>query len=179
MARQAQLPIVNMDLIAGLPTDTPESFHRTLERVLALGPENITVHTLSLKKGTKITLEGTALPQEAAVAQMLDDAQHMLRQAGYRPYYLYRQKFISGGFENVGWAKPGTESLYNICIMEELCTILAMGGGGSTKLVAPKTGKIQRIFNAKYPYEYVEHLPKAISQKQEIAAFYENEVVTW
>ncbi len=128
---------VNMDLIAGLPSDTPEGFNETLARVLALAPENITVHTLSLKKGSRITLEGAALPTAAEVAAMLDAAQR-LTAAGYSPYYLYRQKFMSGGFENVGWAKGGRTNLYNICIMEELCSILAMGGGGSTKLIRPR-----------------------------------------
>jgi len=175
-ARRAGIPAVNMDLIAGLPADTPEGFRQTLDTVLELGPENVTVHTLSLKKGTRITLEGTPIPDRAAVADMLDYAGQALRGGGFRPYYLYRQKFISGGFENVGWALPGFENLYNICIMEELCSILAMGGGGSTKLVAAATGRIERIFNAKYPYEYIENADRICAAKQEIVDFYRKEM---
>ena len=125
---------VNMDLIVGLPTDTSEGFSRTLDEVLSLAPENITVHTLSLKRGSGLTLAGRGLPEADEVRAMLDEAMARLRGSGYEPYYLYRQKNMAGGFENVGWALPGTENLYNICIMEELCSIIAMGAGGSTKL---------------------------------------------
>ena len=177
MARDAGIGAVNMDLIAGLPADNIDSFRNTLDTVLELDPENVTVHTLSLKKGTKITLEGTELPSPDEVGEMLDYAAEKLRANGYVPYYLYRQKFMSGGFENVGWCKPGFESLYNILIMEELCTILALGGGGSTKLTAPKKGKIQRVFNAKYPYEYINSMDKIISSKRQIEDFYNNEVL--
>ena len=106
---------VNMDLIAGLPTDTVQGFVNTVDQVLALSPENVTVHTLSLKKGSRITLEGSALPTAAEVGAMLDIAQEKLRAADYAPYYLYRQKFMSGGFENVGWSREGYINLYNIC----------------------------------------------------------------
>lgn len=132
---------VNMDLIAGLTADTAAGFKSTVDTVLALAPENITVHTLALKRGSKITLEGAMLPTPPEVGAMLTYANASLRAEGYSPYYLYRQKFMSGGFENVGWAKPGHFNLYNICIMEELCSILATGGGGSTKLIAPETEK--------------------------------------
>jgi oxygen-independent coproporphyrinogen-3 oxidase len=176
IAREIGIKNINMDLIAGLPSDSPESFRRTLDIVMDMGPENITVHTLSLKKGTRITLEGTPLPNDDEVCSMLDYASCQLRNAGYYPYYLYRQKFMSGGFENVGWSKPGYSSLYNILIMEELCSIFALGGGGSTKLVAPKIGKITRIFNAKYPHEYINGINDIISHKESIRNFYENEV---
>ena len=163
---------VNMDLIAGLPADTPEGFEDTLRRVLALSPENVTVHTLSLKKGSKITEEDTKRPSAPQVRRMLDTASAMLRAAGYRPYYLYRQKFMSGGCENVGWARDGCESLYNILIMEELCTVLAMGGGGSTKLVDPGQGRVERIFDPKYPKEYIESTEKILADKEKILRFY-------
>ena len=162
---------VNMDLIAGLPEDTPGGFEDTLRQVLELAPENVTVHTLSLKKGSRITLEGTALPTPRQVGQMLDGAERSLRAAGYAPYYLYRQKFMSGGFENVGWALPGHDSLYNICIMEELCSILAMGGGASTKLVATG-GRIERVFAPKYPLEYIQGIEKVCADKEKISSFY-------
>ena len=166
---------VNMDLIAGLPDDTPEGFAETLDTVTALAPENITVHTLSLKKGSRITLEGSAIPSDTEVGQMLDTAQDKLRSLGYAPYYLYRQKFMSGGFENVGWAKPGYENVYNVCIMEELCSVIALGGGGSTKLISPSGGRNIRLFAPKYPSEYISGINKTCADKQGIIDFYSKE----
>ena len=165
---------VNMDLIAGLPGDDVETFQKTIDQVLKLAPENITVHTLSRKRGSSLSENEAPLPDAAAVGQMLDYASKKLLDFGYEPYYLYRQKFMSGGFENVGWAKPGSESLYNICIMEELCSILAIGGGASTKLVAPG-GKIQRSFCPKYPKEYIEKIDELLEKKQEIVDWYREE----
>ena len=176
LARSADIGGINMDLIAGLPADTPEKFKYTLDTVMSLRPENITVHTLSLKKGTRVTLEKTAIPDASQVAQMLDYAEEKLTAAGYVPYYLYRQKFMSGGFENVGWCLPGYDNYYNICIMEELCSILALGGGGSTKLVAPKSGRIERVFNPKYPQEYIENIDKVCSSKDYMSEFYDRYV---
>lgn len=166
---------VNMDLIAGLTSDTVEGFEDTLNKVLELSPENITVHTLSLKKGSRITLEGSALPSDAEVGKMLDIASEKLRANGYFPYYLYRQKFMSGGFENVGWAKEGTINVYNICIMEELCSIIALGGGGSTKLVSSGAGRNIRIFDPKYPNEYINGIEKICRDKQGIIDFFSKE----
>ncbi len=163
---------VNMDLIAGLPTDTVQGFERTVDKVLALAPENVTIHTLSLKKGSRITLEGAALPTAAEVGTMLDIAQKKLRGADYAPYYLYRQKFMSGGFENVGWSREGYINLYNICIMEELCSIIAMGGGGSTKLVRHDGGRNIRIMEPKYPLEYINGIEKTCADKNGIKVFY-------
>ena len=161
-----------MDLIAGLPADTVPGFADTVNKVLALSPENITVHTLSLKKGSRITLEGAALPTAAEVGAMLDLAQEKLRGVGYAPYYLYRQKFMSGGFENVGWSREGCINLYNICIMEELCSIIAMGGGGSTKLVRHDSGRNIRIMEPKYPLEYIGGIEKICADKSGIRDFY-------
>lgn len=166
---------VNMDLIAGLPGDTAESFDKTLEEVLALGAENITVHTLSLKKGSRITQEGAELPGADEVGKMLESAGERLRAADYRPYYLYRQKFMSGGFENVGWMREGAANLYNICIMEELCSIIAMGGGGSTKLIRHDGGRNIRVMAPKYPLEYIENISRICEDKKKIPAFYTEE----
>ena len=151
---------VNMDLIAGLPGDTPEGFADTLEKVLALAPENVTVHTLAIKNGSYLAQRPEALPGPEAVGRMVDLAGGRLRAAGYEPYYLYRQKYMSGGFENVGWAKPGTGSLYNIIMMEELATVLAMGAGGSTKYTGPD-GSVRRRTNPKYPKEYIERMSES------------------
>ena len=172
MVRRAGSFVLNMDLIAGLPGDTPEGFERTLDSVLALGPENVTVHTLALKKGSKFLTERAALPGGGAVGSMLDTARKSLGAAGYLPYYLYRQKYMSGSFENVGWTKPGFENLYNICIMEELCPILAMGAGGSTKLVAPG-GIVRRLTAPKYPKEYMERIDDTCAAKAQIGAFFD------
>jgi len=158
---------VNMDLIAGLPLDTPETFAYTLDTVLRLNPENITVHTLALKKGSEIMLGNTQRPEPEAVGKMLDFANAALFSAGYVPYYLYRQKYMSGGFENVGWQRAHTENIYNICIMEELCSIFSVGGGASTKLCLG-SGRIERIFDPKYPTEYIQSIEKLISDKKRI-----------
>ncbi len=171
MVRQVGGMAVNMDLIAGLPTDTPESFRATMDAVMALAPENITIHTLSLKKGARLKDEGGDIPTAAEVKEMVDYSHACLQAAGYEPYYLYRQKNMSGGFENTGWCKPGYENLYNIFIMEELCSIIAMGAGGSTKLVR-ENGKIDRLFAPKYPNEYISNLAKTCSDKQKIGDFY-------
>ena len=165
---------VNMDLIAGLPGDSLPGFRETLEKVLTLGAENITVHTLSLKKGSRITLDQTPIPGAREVAAMLDYAGKRLTASGYAPYYLYRQKFMSGGFENIGWARSGRVNLYNICMMEELRSILAMGGGGSTKLVRLDGGRNIRLMAPKYPLEYVENIEKICAEKERISTFYKD-----
>ena len=164
---------VNMDLIAGLPGDTPDGFRATLEQVLALAPENVTVHTLSRKRGADLMAQDAPIPDGEQVGEMLDFANTALDAAGYAPYYLYRQKFMSGGFENVGWTRPGQENLYNICIMEELCSILAMGGGASTKLVRPNGGRLARHIAPKYPPEYIANIDRICAAKAELEAFFQ------
>ena len=166
-------PHVNMDLIAGLPEDTPEGFKRSLDRCLSFGTDNVTVHTLALKKGSRILLEGLSIPGPEAVAEMLDYAEPVLRKNGYAPYYLYRQKYMSGSFENIGWCKPEAECWYNIYIMSELCSILSFGAGGSTKMVEPGTNHIERVFNLKYPKEYTERPEKCVANQAAFGAFYE------
>ena len=163
--------LVNMDLIAGLPTDSLEGFQRTLDRVLAMGAANITVHTLALKKGARLMERPEDLCTPATVSDMLALGEHALRDAGYQPYYLYRQKYMSGSFENVGWCKPGTECAYNIIMMEELQTVLSLGAGGVTKLVDPSTGKITRLANPKFPKEYLDSWEKLAAGKLSAAQF--------
>ena len=172
IVRDSRLPAVNMDLIAGLPRDTAEGFRYTLDAVLAMDPENITVHTLALKKGSRLMMERQGLPSGEETARMLDYAWETLDRAGYRPYYLYRQKYMSGALENIGWCRPGFEGLYNVCIMEELHSIVALGAGGSTKLTDPDTGKIVRITNPKYPYEYIGRIEAICREKEDIVPFY-------
>ncbi|MDR2599115.1 MAG: coproporphyrinogen dehydrogenase HemZ [Oscillospiraceae bacterium] len=164
---------LNMDIIAGLPSDTPDGFNKTLDSVLKLKPENITIHTLSLKKGSSIMLNNTVIPSSDEVGNMLNYASSRLQKKGYEPYYIYRQKYIAGGFENTGWSLPKYDGVYNICMMEELCTVLAVGGGGVTKLVS-QDNRIERIFNAKYPKEYTDRTEKITNKFKEIENFYLN-----
>ena len=172
LAREVGFDSINMDLIAGLPRDSFEGFRRSMEGVLALRPENVTVHTLALKKGSRLMEEGGALPGGEETARMLDFSRDTLREAGFLPYYLYRQKYMSGSLENVGWCLPGKESVYNIIMMEELQTVVSIGGGGVTKLVDRKNGRIVRLPNPKYPHDYLSSRDKILAQKDEIAAFY-------
>ena len=167
-------PHVNMDLIAGLPADTPEGFQRTLDRCMTFGADNITVHTLSLKKGSRILLEGLPIPTAEDVAAMLDYADPALRARGFQPYYLYRQKYMSGSFENVGWCISGAEGLYNIYIMEELHSILSLGAGGSTKMVDTKRNRIERVFHPKFPLEYIQRPEKLAENLETFRRFHEN-----
>ena len=166
LARAAGFDCINMDLIAGLPQDSFDGFCRSLDSVLSMSPENVTVHTLALKRGSRLMAQGGALPAGDEVARMLDHADKTLRGRGYAPYYLYRQKYMSGSFENVGWALSGKENLYNICMMEELHSVLALGAGAVTKLVDHAAGSIRRIANPKYPYEYIDQLPSVLARKR-------------
>ena len=159
---------INMDLIAGLPGDTPEGFHRTLDQVLALSPASITVHTLALKKAATLYYENKAvLPSADDVEQMLQAGNSALRRENYRSYYLYRQKYMTGSFENVGWCRHGFENLYNIYMMEEMHSILSLGAGGMTKIVSG--GKISRISNPKYPQEYIRDIQSIMTRKREVS----------
>ncbi len=171
LARRHFGGMVNMDLIAGLPADTLEGFGRTLDRVLEMDPANITVHTLALKKGARLTEEGGELCAPETVEGMLALASDRLRGAGYAPYYLYRQKYMSGSFENVGWCRPGTVCAYNIVMMEELQSVLSLGAGGVTKLVDPSNRKIIRLNNPKYAKEYLESWDKIAADKRAAAQF--------
>ena len=135
-----------------------------------MAPENITVHTLALKKGSALMENGGQLPGGDEVFSMLNFSRERLTTEGYFPYYLYRQKYMSGALENVGWAKPGTESLYNIVMMEELHSVVSLGAGGVTKLIGG--GKILRLTNPKFPQDYLSGLDKVLGQKREIGAFY-------
>lgn len=171
LARSCGCDNINMDLIAGLPTDTPEGFRASVDGVLALAPENITVHTLTVKRSAEMTFE-RARAELAMVGDMVDYARNAVQAAGYRPYYLYRQNGSLSALENVGYAKPGTEGLYNVYIMDETHSIFAVGAGASTKLCHPVTGEIKRIYNYKYPYEYVDRFETVKERKLEIPRFY-------
>ena len=166
-AVEAGFTDINMDLIAGLPTDTYEGFCRSLDAVAALQPSNITVHTLALKKGADLFETKVDLPDMETVTRMVEYANATLRTLGYKPYYLYRQKYMSGSFENVGWSRDNRDCLYNIYMMEELHTILSLGGGGMNKVNLPD-GSLQRFHNPKFPEQYLEQLPDVLRQKEEL-----------
>ena len=166
-AEEAGFNVINMDLIAGLPTDTFEGFCRSLDTAIGLNPANITVHTLALKKGADLFEERFGLPTAEMVADMVDYANTALRNAGYKPYYLYRQKYMSGSFENVGWSRDGLDSLYNIYMMEEVHTILSLGGGGMNKVNLPD-GRLERFHNPKFPEQYIEMIDDVCRQKEDM-----------
>jgi oxygen-independent coproporphyrinogen-3 oxidase len=143
-ARTAGFRDINVDLIAGLPGDSTENFLNGLEQILSLAPENITIHTLAKKRSSSL---------KAVETDICPPVSH-LYENGYKPYYLYRQKFTEGGYENTGWTKPGHECVYNLCMMEELTTVLSLGAGGVSKVITG--GRIERIMHCKYPLEYIE-----------------------
>ena len=181
-ARDAGIPSINTDLIAGLPGDTLAGFERTLDGVKALRPEGITVHALAMKRASRLVTGGAA-PFNARGGEapaMLDAACSGLCGAGYRPYYLYRQRNTTGNLENVGYALPGREGLYNIFIMDETHTVLAVGAGGVTKLRqpggarTPGGARIERIFNFKYPYEYISRFDEVRNRKRQVRDFYDH-----
>lgn len=176
LARKCGFKNINTDLIAGLPTDTFESFVKSLDAMSALNAKCITVHTLCMKRASTLTTNGAALNcRDAETARkMLGYTKEKLTNNGYIPYYLYRQSRMVGNLENVGWSKKGFESLYNVYVMDETHTILACGSGGVTKLrrAGAETDYLERIFNFKYPYEYVNRFDELIKKKETISKFY-------
>lgn len=174
LARKCGFDNINTDLIAGLPTDTPESFKNSLDSIVRLNAECITVHTLCMKRASRLTTEGVTLDLQQArdAREMLAYTQNILGQNEYIPYYMYRQSRMVGNLENVGWSKRGFESLYNVYVMDETHTILACGSGGVTKLKRNNPDYLERIFNFKYPYEYINRFDELIQRKSGIMQFY-------
>ena len=166
-AVDAGFAAINMDLIAGLPQDDFGGFRRSLDTVATLNPANITVHTLALKKGADLFEKREGLSAAEEVARMVDYANETLRGLSYKPYYLYRQKYMSGSFENVGWSRDNLDCLYNIYMMEELHTIVSLGGGGMNKVNLPD-GTLQRFHNPKFPEQYIEMINSVCKQKEEL-----------
>ena len=166
-AVEAGFTDINMDLIAGLPEDTYEGFCQSLHTVADLEPSNITVHTLALKKGADLFEKPVNLPAQEDVKAMVEYANAFLRSRGYKPYYLYRQKYMSGSFENVGWSKNDRDCLYNIYMMEEIHTIISLGGGGMNKVNLPD-GRLERFHNPKFPEQYIAQLDSVLAQKEKL-----------
>lgn len=175
LARDVGFGCINTDLIAGLPGDTVEGFASSVANLLMLRPENITVHTLTLKRaanmgGEPLSIASTAAPM---VKRMISGAKSAIKHASYEPYYLYRQQNTIGGFENVGYSLPGYEGIYNILMMEETGSVISAGAGGVTRLMSPN-GKMERIFSLKYPYEYISRPQRCDEKGAKIDKYYEN-----
>ncbi len=175
LAREVGFRHINMDLIAGLPTDTVESFTDTLDQICALSPESITVHTLAMKRSSRLTQQGSLLDtdREVPAAKMLRYCEKKLAEENYHPYYLYRQTRMEGNLENVGWSKQGYDGIYNVFVMDETHTILGCGAGAVSKLKKPLSEELSRIFNYKYPYEYINGFEEMLKRKRQVKQFYD------
>ncbi len=167
-AREEGHKNINMDLILGLPEEGEEDVTKTMENIAALGPENLTVHTLAVKRASRLreNLGDYDLAKAMQMERMIDISSRAAREMGLHPYYMYRQKNMLGSFENVGYAKKGFESFYNVVIMEETQTIYAAGAGASTKLCDAESGRIDRIFNVKNVDEYIGRIDEMIDRKR-------------
>lgn len=164
---------INMDLIAGLPNDTVSSFKNSVDTAVKLGAQNITVHSLAMKTASYMAgnRENTVCtPKEAN--EMVDYSFEALKNNGYYPYYMYRQSKTVGNLENVGWCKNGKDGLYNVYMMDETHSVFGCGAGAVTKLRSPVDTKIERIYNFKYPYEYIDRFDEMITRKSGIYDFY-------
>lgn len=166
LARKIGFNNINTDLIAGLPTETVESFCNTLDKIVDISPESITVHTLTLKRAANLFMQGNENITNPA-NEMVNYSIRKLMDNNYYPYYMYRQKNTVDNLENVGYSKKGFESYYNIYIMDETQTIIGAGCAASTKLVYPDN-KITRIYNYKFPYEYIGNFEQLMTKKKEI-----------
>lgn len=172
LAKTYDFDCINMDLIAGLPEESFDDFKASLDTAVSLAPENITVHSLALKRSSNLNALGAAVADGIEAKKMLDYASEKLPANSYLPYYMYRQSKCVGNLENVGWCKKGKEGLYNVFMMEECHTVVAVGAGGVTKLCEPGTTNVERIFNFKYPYEYISGFDKIVERKNGIIDFY-------
>lgn len=170
MARECGFDCINMDLIAGLPDEKFSDFKYSLDEVIKMNPENITVHSMCVKKAAALRFSDVELTKSHEMNKMLNYTQECMKNCNKEPYYMYRQKNISGNLENVGYAPKDKMSFYNINIMEEAQTIIALGGGAVTKVVMGD--RIERIFNFKDPYEYINRFGDIISKKDEILKIY-------
>lgn len=172
LAKNYHFKSINMDVIAGLPQESVEDFRYTMDAITDLHPENITVHTMSIKRAAKLNQDRdfAGLPESYAVDSMIDYAHEKLTQTGYAPYYLYRQKNILGNLENTGFFRGDTQGIYNICMMEEIRTVVSAGVGAVTKLV--RGDLIERIFNVKDVREYLNRAEEMRQRKDFIYQFY-------
>lgn len=170
LARKAGFTHINMDLIAGLPGESPDMFRQTLEWSRSLAPESLTVHTLSIKRSSLLHLWEAALPDGKTVEDMVDAGRREAAARGMRPYYLYRQKHMAGNLENVGYALPGHECLYNVDMMEETGHVLAVGAGAISKRVDPRIGRIERAPNVSEIGHYIARTEEMLARKRALWA---------
>ena len=168
MARQAGFTHINMDLIAALPGETEADFRHTLEVVTSLSPESVTVHTLAIKRSSRLHEQGYAQAPAQAAQAMVDAARETLEAGGWRPYYLYRQKYMAGNLENVGYAKEGYQCLYNIGNMEETAKVLAFGAGSISKWLFPRERRIERAPNVRNVAEYIARVDEMVERKRKL-----------
>lgn len=174
LARKCGFDNINMDLIAGLPLDTLESFKSSVDKAVSLGAESVTVHTLAMKTAAYLVTKENAFDfsDRLITSDMVDYSDKMLHESGYYPYYMYRQSKSVGNLENVGWCKPSCDCLYNVYMMDETHSVFATGAGAVTRLKNQRTGKIDRIYNYKYPYEYIDNFDEILNRKKGIIKFY-------
>lgn len=166
LVKEAGFENINMDMILGLPGEDVEDVRHTRARIEALNPDSVTVHTMSFKRTAVVNKEREqyAIPHTRIVRQMMAETAEWARGLGYHPYYVYRQKDILGNLENVGYAKPGKDSVYNIAIMEERQSIIGLGGGASSKMYR-KGEFLSHVYNAKEPKAYVDSVDSMIEKK--------------
>ena len=174
LAREVGFDNINMDLIAGLPSDDVEGFKYTVDEILKLDPESVTIHTLCMKRSATLSVEGEypELKMGEEATKMLDYGKSALAERGLNPYYMYRQSKMVGNLENVGYSKKGYEGLYNVYIMDETHTILACGASAVTKLRRYGENLIERVYNFKYPYEYISRFEEQLKRKDAVYTFY-------
>ncbi len=168
MARAEGIGHINMDVIAGLPGETEEDFARTLAEARALRPESLTVHTLALKRNSRMSLEKAPLPDGEMTGRMVRMGRETAGEMGMRPYYLYKQKYMAGNQENTAYALPGHECIYNVDMMEETSHILAVGAGAISKRIYPEEGRIGRAPNVSSIQVYIERTDEMIRRKREL-----------
>lgn len=178
IAREIGFDAVNCDVIAGLPEETEEDFSATLKELIAMEPENITVHCLAVKRASRlIDIDRDFHYKQARRAEeMLRISRELLARAGYAPYYLYRQKHMAGAFENTGYSKPKKDCIYNIRIMDEHQTIMALGAGGITKVYFPEENRLERVPNVTNYQEYISRIDEMLDRKEKNVF---KEVKTW
>lgn len=170
MAREIGFDIINMDLIVGLPSEGLNEINNTLEEIKKLRPENLTVHTLAVKRGSKFreTMDKYSVEDQSIIGKMLKETKKYANEMNLKPYYLYRQKQILGNFENIGYSLEGKECIYNIRMMEEKETIMAAGMGAVSKIFFPMENRIERVPNVKSLEEYLNRVDEMVERKHEV-----------
>ena len=168
MSKRGDIGTVNADLIAGLPDESTDDFKKSLDEIVQLGAGNITLHTLAVKRASKLKEvdETFNYRQEKICGEMLAYAGEKLKSEGYIPYYLYRQKHTSGNTENIGYCRAGEISRYNVRIMEEAQSILALGAGGISKIYFPESNRLERVANVSNYEIYIERIDEMIDRKK-------------